>query len=76
LRRSRVKVVGRLLETPIKLKDSGAGSTTLTVKMHEWLTLPLDPVIVILYFPSRVDIVVDTCRLVLVHAPEVSLTGF
>lgn len=76
LRKDRVKLVSELSEDPDRDKDSGAGSTTLTVKMHEWLTFPLDPVIVILYFPSTVDMVVDTCRLVLVVAPGVSFTGF
>ena len=76
LRRDRVKLVGNLLRTPSRVKDSGDGSTTLTAKIHEWLMVPLDPVIVILYFPSTVDVVVDTSRLVLLVAPEVSFTGF
>ena len=62
--------------TPSRVKDSGDGSTTFTVKIHEWLTVPLDPVIVILYFPSTVDVVVDTSKLVLLVAPEVSFAGF
>ena len=68
--------MGELLETPVRVKDSGAGSTTVTVTMHEWRTFPLDPVTVMLYFPGAVDVIVDTCRLVLVEAPGVSFTGF
>jgi hypothetical protein len=76
LRRDRVKLVGSLLATPIRVKDSGDGSTTFTVRIHEWLIVPLDPIIVILYFPSTVDVVVDTSKLVLFVAPGVSFTGF
>jgi hypothetical protein len=76
LRRDRVKLLDNLLEIPSRVKDSGDGSTTLTVKIHRWLTVPLDPVIVILYFPSTVDVVVDTSKLVLVVVPGVSFTGF
>ncbi len=61
---------------PDRVNDSGAGSTTLTVRVHEWLTYPLEPVMVILYFPSRVDAVAETCRLVLAVAPAVIVTGF
>jgi len=74
--RDRVKLVGNLLVTPSRLKDSGDGSTTLTTRIHEWLTVPLDPVMVTLYFPGAVDVVVDTSKLVLLVAPEVSFTGF
>jgi hypothetical protein len=76
LRRVRVTLVGELRENPERVKDSGAGSTTLTVKVHEWLTLPLAPVIVMLYLPRRVDVVVDTWRLVVVVDPGASVTGF
>jgi hypothetical protein len=74
--RDRVKLVGNLLVTPNRVNDSGDGSTTLTNKMHEWLMVPLDPVMVTLYFPSIVDVVVDTSKLVLFVAPAVSFTGF
>ena len=47
-------------ENPDRVIDSGAGSTTLTVRIHEWLTLPLEPVMVILYLPKTVDMRVDT----------------
>jgi hypothetical protein len=60
LRRDRVRLVGAVRENVDMVSDSGAGSTTFTVKMHEWLTLPLAPVIVMLYLPRRVDVVVDT----------------
>ncbi len=76
MRRDIVKLVGELSEDPDRVKDSGAGSTTLTVKMHEWLTFALDPVIVTLYFPEMVDVMADTCRLVLFVAPAVRFTGF
>ena len=67
--------MGNLLVTPSRVKDSGEGSTTLTVKIHEWLTVPLDPVIVTLYFPGIVDVVVDTSKLVLAAVPDASFTG-
>ena len=68
--------MGNLLVTPSRLKDSGDGSTTLTARIHEWLRVPLDPVIETLYFPGTVDVVVDTSKLVLLVAPEVSFTRF
>jgi len=60
LRSVSLRLVGEVRENVDMVNDSGAGSTTLTVRMHEWLTLPLAPVIVILYLPKRVDVVVDT----------------
>jgi hypothetical protein len=60
LRRDRVRPVGEVREKVDMVNDSGAGAMTLTVKMHEWLTLPLAPVTVMLYLPRRVDVVVDT----------------
>ena len=71
-----VRLLGEVRENVNMLSDSGSGSTTLTVRVHEWLTPPLDPVIVILYLPRRVDRVVDTCKLVWVVAPGATLTGF
>jgi len=56
----RVKLVAEVRENPDRFMDSGAGSTTLTVRIHEWLTLPLDPVMLILYLPKTVDMRVDT----------------
>ena len=56
----RVKLVAEVRENPDRVIDSGVGSTTLTVRIHEWLTLPLDPVMVILYLPKTVDMRVDT----------------
>jgi len=76
LRRDRVILVEEVRENVNRLNDSGTGSTTLTVRIHEWLTVPLDPIIVMLYLPKTVDSVVDTCRLVLVTDPEASVTGF
>jgi hypothetical protein len=63
-------------ENPDKVKDSGTGSTTVTARMHERLTFPLRPVIVILYFPNKVDVVADTCKVVEDVAPAVSIMGF
>ena len=74
--RDRVILVRELVGTPSMDRDSGAGSTTMTVRTQEWLTDPLDPVIVTLYFPSAVDRVVDTRRLVLVVNPGASFSGF
>ena len=71
-----VRLVGLVRENVNRLNDSGSGSTTLTVRVHEWLTPPLDPVIVILYLPRRVDRVVDTCRLVWVVDPGATVRGF
>ena len=68
--------MGNLLVTPDRVNNSGDGSTTSTVRIHEWLTVPLEPVMVTLYFPGTVDVVVDTSKLVLLVAPEVSFTGF
>ena len=68
--------VGERSEAPVRVNDSGTGSTTLTVRMQEWLTVPLAPVIVILYFPNRVELVADTCKLVYVVTPGLSVSGF
>jgi len=71
-----VRLVGLVRENVNRLNDSGSGSTTLTVRVHEWLTPPLDPAIVILYLPRRVDRVVDTCRLVWVVDPGATVREF
>ena len=60
MRKDRAKLVGEVRENPDRVTDSGAGSTTLTVRIQEWLTPPLDPVFVILYLPKTVDTRVDT----------------
>ena len=60
LRRNAVRLVGEVKENVARVTNSGTGSTTLTVRMQEWLTLPLEPVMVTLYLPGRVDVVVDT----------------
>src|SRR6267143_1728779 len=76
LRRVRVRLVGEVTANVDRVNNSGAGSTTLTVRTHEWPVLPLEPVIVMLYLPGRVEMVVNTWRLVLVRAPGASVMGF
>ena len=68
--------VGDKRAKPVMVNDSGTGSTMFTVKMDEWLMLPLTPVIVMLYFPRAVCDVADTCKLEDVVPPGVTVSGF
>jgi hypothetical protein len=40
LSRDNVRLVGEVVENPDKVNNSGAGSTTFTIKTDEWLMLP------------------------------------